>query len=236
MSVFKFKHFNIQQEKAAMKVGTDGVLLGAWVKIDKDIDSILDIGSGTGLIALQLAQRSDAEIIDAVEIEPDAYEQTVENFENSAWNNRLFCYHSSFQAFADDIEDSYDLIVSNPPYFNSGLQANDAKRNLARYTGKLTYKTLLQKTSKLLSEKGSCAFIIPHSDEENFLNVASENNLYPQRITRVKGTGTTPIKRSLLQLSFKKTQVKTDTLVIEISRHNYTEAYIKLVKDFYLKL
>jgi len=236
MSVFKFKHFNIRQEKVAMKVGTDGVLLGAWVKIDKDIDSILDIGSGTGLIALQLAQRSDAETIDAVEIEPNAYEQTVENFENSAWNNRLFCYHSSFQAFADDIEDRYDLIVSNPPYFNSGLQPDDAKRSLARHTGKLTYKTLLQKTSKLLSEKGSCAFIIPHLEEGNFLNVALENNLHPQRITRVKGTGTTPIKRSLLQLSFKKTQVKTDALVIEISRHNYTEAYIKLVKDFYLKL
>jgi tRNA1Val (adenine37-N6)-methyltransferase len=236
MSLFKFKQFNIQQDKCAMKIGTDGVLLGAWVNIDKDVNSILDVGSGTGLIALQMAQRSSAETIDAIEIEPNAFEQTVDNFETSDWNDRLFCYHSSFQAFADAIEDKYDLIISNPPYFNSGLQPNDTKRNLARHTSRLTYKTLLQNTSKLLSEKGSCAFIVPFLEEQNFLDIASKNNLYPQRITRVKGAESTPLKRSLLQLSFKKTPVKTDTLVIEITRHNYTEAYKNLVKDFYLKL
>jgi tRNA1Val (adenine37-N6)-methyltransferase len=115
--VFKFKEFEVKQEDSAMKIGTDGVLLGAWTKIDNSVDSVLDIGSGTGLISLMMAQRSDAELIDAVELDPAAYEESVYNFENSPWGDRLFCYHSSFQEFAQEIEDSYDLIVSNPPFF-----------------------------------------------------------------------------------------------------------------------
>ena len=115
---FQFKEFIVAQDRCAMKIGTDGVLLGAWVDVPEHINSILDIGTGTGLIALQLAQRSDAEIIDALEIEPQAFEQAVENFENSPWSDRLFCYHASFQNFVSEIDDKYDLIVSNPPFFN----------------------------------------------------------------------------------------------------------------------
>ncbi len=116
---FHFKQFTIQQDKTAMKVGTDGVLLGAWVKIETEVCSILDVGSGTGLIALMLAQRSNAEVIDAVELNADAYIQTVENFEASDWGDRLFCYHASLQEFADEIDDKYDLIISNPPFYTS---------------------------------------------------------------------------------------------------------------------
>lgn len=234
--IFRFKEFEIQQDKTAMKVGTDGVLLGAWTEIKEGVRSVLDIGTGTGLIALQIAQRSDCEIIDALEIEPNAYEQAVTNFENSDWGDRLFCYHASLQEFTEEIEDTYDLIISNPPFYNSTFKELEQNRALARHTQNLTFDELLQGTSKLLSESGSCAFIIPYQEEEKFLEIAQKNNLFPNRITRVKGNVKTPIKRSLLQLSFVKTTPKTEELSIEIERHQYTKAYMQLVQDFYLNM
>jgi tRNA1Val (adenine37-N6)-methyltransferase len=236
MSHFKFKQFTIRQDKTAMKVGTDGVLLGVWVTIKSDYQSILDIGTGTGLIALQLAQRSNAEIIDALEIEPKAFEQTVDNFETSDWGDRLFCYHTSLQSFADEIDEKYDLIVSNPPFFKGDKPIKNKERALARQNTELSYDDLLSYSVKLLSKKGSCAFIIPFAEEQKFLDLALENNLHPQRITRVKGNKTAATKRSLLQFSFAETRPKIEELVIELSRHNYTKDYKNLVKNFYLKM
>lgn len=235
MKPFRFKQFSIQQDKTAMKVGTDGILLGTWAQINT-AQTILDIGTGTGLIALQLAQRSDAETIDAIEIEPHAFEQAVENFEASDWADRLFCYHSSLKEFSNEITDTYDLIISNPPFYNNSIKSVDNKRTLARHTDNLSFATLLKHSSKLLSKKGSCAFIIPYSEEKEFLELALENGLHPLRITRVKGCVSAPIKRSLLQLSFAKTKPEINSLIIEEERHKYTTAYIDLVKDFYLKM
>ncbi|MFA5298513.1 MAG: methyltransferase, partial [Lutibacter sp.] len=205
MKPFQFKRFSIQQEKTAMKVGTDGVLLGAWASLDFNPDTILDIGAGTGLIALMMAQRSDAETIDAIELNDAAYEQTVENFENSDWGDRLFCYHASLQEFVEEIEDKYDFIVSNPPFYTSTYKELSEDRAMARHSESLTYNELLKSASKLLSENGNCAFIIPFAEEENFVKIAEENKLYPNRITRVKGAVNTAFKRSLLQFSFTKT-------------------------------
>lgn len=233
---FKFKEFTINQDKTAMKVGTDGVLLGAWVQLKSEYFSVLDIGTGTGLIALMLAQKSNAEVIDAIELNDDAYEQSVENFEQSDWGDRLFCYHASLQEFADEIDDEYDLIISNPPFYTSTYKELSEERAMARHTESLTYVELLEASSKLLSEIGSCAFIIPFSEEENFLKIALENKLVPNRITRVKGTENSSVKRSLLQLSFQKTEVVINELVVEIERHKYTQEYIDLVKDYYLKM
>ena len=233
---FQFKEFVIHQDKTAMKVGTDGVLLGAWVETKSEYFSVLDIGAGTGLIALMLAQRSHAEVIDAIELNDEAYEQTVENFEQSNWGDRLFCYHASLQEFVDEIEEEYDLIISNPPFYTSTYKELSEERAMARHTESLNYTELLAGTSKLLSENGSCAFIIPFSEEENFIKIALENNLFANRITSVKGTETSPIKRSLLQLSFKEKVIETNELIIEIERHKYTPEYIDLVQDFYLKM
>lgn len=233
---FQFKEFTIYQDKTAMKVGTDGVLLGAWVDLSNQPDSILDIGTGTGLISLQLAQKCNAMTIDALEIEPNAYEQAVDNFENSDWGDRLFCYHASLQEFMDEINEKYELIISNPPFYTDTFKSVEKKRATARHTKTLSFEELLSATAKLLTSNGTCAFIIPFHEEDNFLAYAKENQLYPQRITRVKGNIKTNFKRSLLQLSFTNTIPKMEELAIEIERHIYTNEYKDLVKDFYLKM
>jgi tRNA1Val (adenine37-N6)-methyltransferase len=241
---FRFKEFTIYQDKTAMKVGTDGVLLGAWCSLEHEPESILDVGSGTGLIGLMLAQRSDAETIDAVELDENAYEQTVENFERSDWGDRLFCYHSSFQEFAQEMAEGgeqYDLIVSNPPFYTDAFETEDAARNKARFTSSLSFEDLIQGANHLLSPSGRFATIIPFKEEQAFLKLAFKNNLYLTRVCRVKGTETSEIKRSLLEfypstaLRETKTKLIEEELVIEISRHNYTQKYKELTGGFYLK-
>ena len=235
--MFQFKQFTIHQDKTAMKVGTDGVLLGAWTPIDYDPYNILDIGGGTGLISLMLAQRCDAEQIDALEIDGDAYEQAVDNFENSPWNDRLFCFHAGLDEFMDEPEDEYDLIVSNPPFYAEDYKTNDEQRDLARFQDALPFEDLIEAADLLLSEFGIFSVIIPFKEEETFISLAAEYELFPFKITRVKGNSTSEIKRSLLAFSrIEKSTIEIDELVIEIARHEYTPEYITLTKDFYLKM
>jgi len=233
---FTFKEFTVHQDQCAMKIGTDGVLLGAWTSIDHHPNSILDIGTGTGVIALQLAQRSDAETIDALEIDDKAYEQAVGNFENSNWGDRLFCYHVSLQLFIEEIEDTYDLIISNPPFYNDEFETENAARNKARFTSSLPFEKLLISVSKLLSEKGIFSVIIPFKEEQKFIHLASKVDLYPIRICRIKGRTNSETKRSLSEFSFRNSEREITELIIEIERHNYTQAYKNLVSAFYLKM
>ncbi|MCB7482349.1 tRNA1(Val) (adenine(37)-N6)-methyltransferase [Christiangramia sediminis] len=235
---FKFKQFSIDQDRCAMKIGTDGVLLGAWSSLDHNPASILDIGTGTGLIALMLAQRSEAELIDALEIENNAYEQAVENFEKSDWGDRLFCYHAGFDEFVEEMrdEEKYDLIISNPPFFSEDYKSGNDNRDQARFADALPLEELIEGSSLLLSKEGHLDLIIPFSEESNALNNAKKHGLFPNRITRVKGTESAPIKRSLIRFGFRETELEIEELILEISRHNYTEEFKKLVKDFYLKL
>ena len=191
---FKFKQFSVAQDRCAMKIGTDGVLLGAWVSLENNPESILDIGAGTGIISLQLAQRSTTKTVDAVEIDDDAYEQCSENFEASPWGDRLFCYHASVQEFASEIEEKYDLIVSNPPFFSEDYKSDNDARDIARFNDALPFQHLVVCASHLLSEKGVFAVILPKKEEEHFIQLASENNLYPQRICEVQGTPNSEIK------------------------------------------
>lgn len=238
-TLFKFKEFSIHQDKTAMKIGTDAVLLGAWVFLENEIDSILDVGSGTGIIALMLAQRSFALTIDAVEIDNDAYEQTVTNFENSNWGDRLYCYHSSFQNFADEIaeeDETYDLIISNPPFYTDEFESENDARNKARFTTSLSFNELLKGVSKILSKKGKFAVIIPFKEEQGFVELAKENNLFLNRVCHVKGNPSSAFKRSLLEFSFEDKKLIKENLTIEIKRHQYTDEYINLTKDFYLKM
>lgn len=235
--MFTFKQFVVEQDRCAMKIGTDGVLLGAWAPIDNHPFSVLDIGTGTGIIALMLAQRSAAQQIDALEIDEAAYEQATDNFENSPWNDRLFCFHAGLDEFIEEPEDEYDLIVSNPPFYSEDYKTENQSRDLARFQDAMPFEQLLEAADLLLSEHGIFAVIIPFKEEENFIALANEFELYPLRITRAKGTPTTEIKRSLLAFSRNETtDLPIDELVIETARHVYTQEYIELTKDFYLKM
>jgi tRNA1Val (adenine37-N6)-methyltransferase len=237
MATFNFKQFTVQQDRCAMKIGTDGVLLGAWCPIDNYPFSVLDIGAGTGILSLMLAQRSNAEQIDSLEIDEKAYEQCVENFENSPWSDRLFCFHAGLDEFVDEPEDEYDLIISNPPFYSEDFKSDNSQRDLARFQDALPFEDLIEAANLLLSENGVFAVIIPFKEEENFIDLCAEVELYPVKVTRVKGTPTTAIKRSLL--AFKRYELSTltaDELIIETSRHQYTEDYINLTKEFYLKI
>ncbi|MBK5212574.1 MAG: methyltransferase [Flavobacteriaceae bacterium] len=219
-----------------MKIGTDGVLLGAWVSVENNPFSILDIGAGTGIIALQLAQRSNAEMVDAIEIDEKAFEQCVDNFENSPWGDRLFCYHASLEEFVEEIDDKYDLVISNPPFYSEDYKTSNESRDVARFNDALPFDELIESASQLLSDEGIFAVIIPWKEEENFIKMASEVNLFPNRICRVRGNETSEEKRSMLEFSFEKIPSKIENITIETSRHNYTEEYKNLVQDFYLKM
>jgi tRNA1Val (adenine37-N6)-methyltransferase len=235
--MFQFKQFSIKQNRCAMKIGTDGVLLGAWAPIENNPFSVLDIGTGTGIIALMLSQRSNAQQIDALEIDDEAYEQAVDNFENSPWSDRLFCFHAGLDEFVEEPEDEYDLIVSNPPFYTDDYKTENEQRDLARFADAMPFEDLVEAADLLLSENGVFAVIIPFKEEDNFIALAKEYELYPIKITRVKGTPTTEIKRSLLAFSRNETAtVLTNELIIETARHVYTPEYIELTKDFYLKM
>lgn len=235
--IFRFKQFSVHQGQSAMKIGTDGVLLGAWSPVENRPASVLDIGAGTGLISLMLAQRSQAQTIDAVEIDPDAYVECTDNFENSPWADRLFCYFASFEEFVEEMTDQkYDLIVSNPPFYTSDYKTETTARNKARFEESLPFETLLDGVSQLLSSDGIFCVILPFSQEETFVTKANQHNLFAKKITRVKGNATSPIKRSLMAFSAENITPSIDELVIENQRNVYTQNYINLTKDFYLKM
>ncbi|UWX55390.1 methyltransferase [Maribacter litopenaei] len=233
---FCFKKFKIDQERCAMKIGTDGVLLGAWTTVEHKPQSILDIGAGTGIISLMLAQRCDAPTIDAIEIDENAYEQCVDNFEASPWGDRLYCYHAGLDEFMDEIEDEYDLIVSNPPFYSEKVTSGDTARDWARQNEALPFTELIDGASKLLSDEGRFSVIIPYKESEEFIKLAYGKGLYAMRTCNVKGHKDAPYKRSLIEFSRTKVVVKKEELTIEKERHLYTNEYVALTKDFYLKM
>ena len=232
-NAFHFKQFTVYQDLAAMKVGTDGVLLGAWANFAK-AKNVLDIGTGTGLIALMATQKNTTAQIDAIEIDAQAYQQAKYNFGISPWQNRLQAFHTSLQNYQSIHK--YDVIISNPPYFDEDVQAKGMSRQTARNTQSLSLKDLLFYSSNLLQNKGKLFLVLPKNKEEKLISLAQKHHLYPQRIVDVKGTNISPIKRILVELSGCQSDYKRSELIIEISRHNYTQDYINLTKDFYLKM
>ena len=233
---FKFKEFSVNQDRCAMKIGTDGVLLGAWTSVENSPYSILDIGAGTGILSLMLAQRSYAEQIEAIEIDENAYEQCAENFENSPWNDLLFCYHASLLEFVEEVEDTFDLIICNPPFYSEDYKSDNEARDLARFNDAMPFEHIIYAVAHLLSEIGLFSIVIPYKEESKFMKLASMAGLFPRRILHVKGNPNTKTKRSLIEFSFQKQETKTSELVIETDRHKYTKDYIDLTKDFYLKM
>ena len=231
MSIFRFKEFKIIQEKSAMKVGTDGVLLGSWASC-KNCKKILDIGCGTGLITLMLAQRNTKSNIIGIEIDKIASQEAQLNITNSDWGERIEIKNTSLQKF--NTKTKFDLIVSNPPFFAQNKSGQ--RRDIARRSNKLSFEELIKNTTGLLAEKGTFSVIIPKDSEEYFCKIATLNKLYINRVCYIKGNESSEVKRVMLEFSFIKSEVISEQLTIEKSRHEYTDKYIQLCKDFYLKM
>lgn len=219
-----------------MKIGTDGVLLGAWTSIEHNPFNVLDIGAGTGILSLMIAQRSYAENIEALEIDDDAFEQCAENFENSPWNDRLFCFHASLMEYIEAVDEKFDLIICNPPFYTEDYKTEDEARNVARFNDAMPMEHIIFAVINFLSDKGKFSIIIPYKEEEKYIDEASLIHLFPNRILRVRGNANSDIKRSLIEFSYSESPINISELIIETERHQYTEDYINLTKDFYLKM
>lgn len=236
-SWFKFKQFNLQQEHSAMKVGTDGVLLGAWAGTGNH-KKALDIGCGTGLIALMLAQRYSDLIIDAVEIDGSSCIDARKNINDSPWKDRISLYNMAIQDFKKNVEmASYDLILSNPPYFRHSLKPLDESRAAARHDETLELNEIIEISSVLLNPDGILGMIIPSALAADVIMEAEKSSLYPFRKLWVRPTPDKMINRLLIEFSFQNKLLSKEELVIEeFGRHKYSAGYIKLTRDFYLKM
>ncbi len=233
---FCFKQFAIVQDNTPMKVGTDGVLLGAWCKC-QGARRILDIGTGTGLIAIMAAQRTSSAQIDAVEMEPSACVDAIENIGNCPWQDRIELYNTTIQDFAADCANCYNLIVSNPPFFSNSLKASDAARSLARHDDSLPVADLFGCSVKLLAPGGILSVIIPVGRLDDFRHEASLHSMDIVRQLRVQPNNTLPCHRVLVEFGIGGGNQATDEgiLVIEHEQGCYSPEYVQLTHDFYLK-
>ena len=246
---FSFKQFTIHQDRCAMKVGTDGVLLGVLSPIDAGYVlssekensryKILDIGTGTGLVAIMLAQRTEGKAkISAVEIDSEAALQARENASNTPW--QIDVYNNSIQDFAHECQEKFDLIVSNPPFFINSLKAPDKNRNTARHTDTLSFEDLVGSAEKLLVEEGRFTVIIPYSSERDFINIAVQKNLSAETCVRIIPKVGKEAKRSVITFVKDADKNNCNTNVTELvieteTRHCYSDEFKSLTADFYLK-
>lgn len=232
---FQFKQFSIWHDKTPMKVGTDGVLLGAWADT-MDARAVLDIGTGTGLLALMIAQRNPECLISAIELNEAAVAQAQDNFNASPWRERLHCIHSSLQEF--EPEATYDLIVCNPPYFEDSPFLEDKGRTQARVNKSLSVPEILAFGHSHLNPGGKCALVLPYIEPGNLTKLAQDHSMSVVRITAVHATPKRKNIRILVEISNTEeaSMSESELMIEEFGRHQYSQAYIDLTKDFYLKM
>jgi len=233
-STFRFRQFTIHQDKCAMKVGTDAVLLGSWVD-PKDATAILDIGTGTGLIALMLAQKSSAEI-DAVDIDADAFQQAIENFDESPWRDRVHAYHQSFQEFAASVNKKYNLIVSNPPYFHHASKPCVEARLNARHNDQLCFDELITGVRKVLAPEGRFCLILPCKEGLEFMDLAQSKNLFCHEMIRVKTKADKSEKRIMMEFRHRFGLMRHQEIIIQDEESGFTDEYLEMTKDYFLGL
>lgn len=220
-----------------MKVCTDACLFGAWFSTNYQLSTtnhVLDIGTGTGLLSLMFAQKNPGAIIDAVEIDPAAATQAAANFQQSPWGNRLNLLHTSIQQFYSS--HPYNLIISNPPFFENDLKSPNAKRNSALHSAALTLEELLSSIHRLLAADGTFAILLPFHRTGHFINLAAQKNYQPQQQVFIKQTLNHPFFRTILLFSNHQTPANTSTLIIKNEINQYTPAFTTLLKDYYLHL
>jgi len=234
---FRFKQFTVWHDKCAMKVGTDGVLLGCWCDVP-EARTILDVGCGTGLISLMLAQRIPAQI-DAIDIDESACIQARENVSHSPFPDRIHIIYTSLARFAQTNtgKTEYDCIVSNPPYFIDSLKCPDKQRTMARHTDTLPLDQLIHDSNRLLSPSGCLCLVLPFDQRDALLRLVREEGLYLQKETDVYPTPASQPKRLLVQVGRQACEhPQMSSLVIEKERHHYTDEFIALAKEYYLYL
>lgn len=231
-TMLRFKQFAITQDKCAMKVTTDGVLLGAWANVH-GAQNILDIGTGTGLIALMMAQKNKEAIVDAIDIDGDAYRQAKGNFENSAWAYRLNAVHSSLQTYGSGKK--YDVIISNPPYFVNDLKTGNTQKDIGKHSTALTYSELLNGINRMLAETGRAFLVIPAFNLKLVEDIAGNEGLFITHQTAVIAVQGKKPYLQLLRLERKICKYETDSIVIQEKAGEFMEQFRLLTKDFYLK-
>lgn len=230
---FHFKKFSVRHDRSGMKVGTDGVLLGAWADV-QNATHILDIGTGTGIIALMLAQRaSESVTIDAVEIDANAYTDARENIAASPWHDRIQLHHIPIQQFTTTVK--YDLMVSNPPYFQKSYKPPTAQRETARHTEQLTFDEILVTAEKLLHPHGKLNVILPYTEGLQFLGLAEHKGLHCSRKWIFRTRENKPVERFLLELGWEKKPLEQDEVLLYRSGEEWSDGYRALTRDFYLK-
>ncbi|MCC7232797.1 MAG: methyltransferase [Bacteroidia bacterium] len=231
---FRFRQFTVHQDKCAMKVGTDAVLLGSWIRPEY-ARNILDIGTGTGLIALMLAQKSTAEI-DAMDIDEGAYLQARENFRISPWFYRMNVFHESFQEFARLSRKKYDLMVSNPPYFHHASKPSEASRLNARHNDFLAYEELLEGVKKLLAPHGRFILIFPSREGLDFMDHAQSSGLFCHHIVRIRTRADKQEKRLIMEFGNTLQNLTQEEIVIQEADNSFTSNYIELTREYYISL
>lgn len=230
---FRFKQFTVFQDHCAMKVGTDGVLLGAWTEVTK-CSYVLDIGTGTGLIALMIAQRNPKAIIDAIDIDKECVMQAQQNVINSPFKHRIHVQRESFQRFVQQKKVKYDLIISNPPYFQNSVKPPNLARSNARHTDSLSFYEIISEGVSLLTNDGIISLILPYDFKQTVLEYAATENLFVHRITNVFPVPHKSPKRLLVEFGKREVEFVEQNLTIELSRHQYTDEFKALTRDFYL--
>ena len=228
---FDFKRFRIEQDRCSMKVGTDGVLLGAWFPLEQGM-SVIDIGTGTGLIALMAAQRG-AGCVTAVEIDADAAAQAARNVANSGWTDRIKVVNADIAHFT--VESKYDRVVCNPPYFRDSLRCPDAGRNTARHNDSLSYETLARCSAALLAPDGLLCLVLPSDHVDVFARCSAPEGFYMSCRTDVVTVPGKQPKRSLVAFCKHCRDLRTETLALSGPDGKESAEYVELVKDFYLK-
>jgi len=229
---FQFKQFSIEDDQSTMKVGTDAVLLGAWTEI-KDANNILEIGTGSGVISLMLAQRSTAQI-QAIDIDKNSVDQANNNFQKSKWADQIMAKHYSLNDFCKSESKKYDLIVSNPPFFIDSLKSPYKNKARSKHTGELSYEELVHGIVNLLSPKGKACLILPYTESKHFKDIALIENIHLNKQLKIRPKATKDFNRVLMEFSFYKSELEEKGIYLREESNEFSEAYSNLCKNYYL--
>lgn len=232
MSGFAFKQFKVEHDQCAMKVSTDGILLGAWADLSH-ANTLLDIGTGTGLLALMCKQRAPHLMVSAVEVDEAAYQQALQNCQQSPWRD-ISIHHQPIQQF--EAVGLFDCVIANPPYFNHSLKGDNAARNTARHTDGLSFAELLGAFRHLSHQDSRFNLILPTTEAQLFITLAQQQGLYLNRHCQVQAMPNKPFSRSLMTFSYEQSEISTTKLCIRANDNSYTTEYQALCRAFYLKM